>query len=826
MYFRIAVAVAMIVADVPSHGTMPAGIRGTVVVADASGAPTEVSGVPVSLRCDKTGESVQTAITDAAGSFSFPDIAPDHCALAVDNLQFEPKTQVVDLTPGQTLELQIPLSLRKVQETLVVTANSTNALDTTTSSTAPPPLQQTALQSAPVVDSAFQDALPLVPGVVRGPDGQIDVKGGRPDQGMTLVNSVTGTDPVTGKDAVSLPLDAIESVNVFANPFSAEYGGFSSGITTVETRSGTDHWKFLITNFLPRPRRRAGTIMGLASATPRLTVAGPLLPNRAYLFQSFDYRFERTSVPSLPPLQHDKTFENFDSSTQLDWDPVSNHHVSGNFLWYPENVRYALLNTFMPEDSNPDFRRRGYLAAVSDRAIFGQNLLESAISVKKYDAHVSPASATPGEFVYYPQQDYGAWYDRQDRNSWLDQWSETWRMHDLTARGRHSLVLGSSFTHEDVDGSVENGQVLVKREDHTTSQQIDFAGPASLSADDNLVALFVQDHWATPWHRLSLDIGVRWEHDELSQDAMDVAPRLGFVMGLTKDNRTILRGGAGWFYDKIPLNVGTFGRYPEESVLRFSADGITPAGNPLFFEHQVASPSWRLPYSLAWDVQLDREIGHGVTARIGYDERHTRHEFFLQPEESPAGDSLQLWNTGGQMYRDFEGTVRWEPTMRTRIVASYVHSRAEGDLNAFEDYFGDFPNPIIRPNQYGLLPHDVPDRLVTWGSVGLPWKFELWPVLDIHSGFPWSRVNDDLNFVGTRNSERYPEFASLDMQLIRPVQIPWLKRDHRARVGVKVFNLTSHVNPRDVQNNLSSPEFGQYYNSLGRQFGGKFEFNF
>jgi hypothetical protein len=171
-------------------------------------------------------------------------------------------------------------------------------------------------------------------------------------------------------------------------------------------------------------------------------------------------------------------------------------------------------------------------------------------------------------------------------------------------------------------------------------------------------------------------------------------------------------------------------------------------------------------------------------------------------------------------------TLRWQVTARTHVFTSFVRSDARGDLNTFEQYLGDFPNPIIRPNEYGRLNYDAPNRFLTWGAFGLPWKFELWPVLDVHTGFPYSLVDNDLNFVGSRDSQRFPAFASLDVQIVRPIQIPLFGRKHNARIGLKVFNATSHFNPRDVQNNLSSPEFGQFYNSVGTQFRGKLEFDF
>ena len=802
------------------------GTRGTVALTGADGKSTPVSGVEVSLRCQKKSDQALTAVTDEAGIFAFNDLVPDRCQLKIAAADFEEQTDTIELTGGQIMEHNVQLRIRSLEQSVNVTAEAPKAVDTTTASTAAPAISQDTLQSAPLVSDRFQDALPLIPGVVRGPDGLMDIKGGRPDQGSTLVNSVSAADPVTGREAISLPLDAVESVTVRSSPFLAEYGSFSSGITEVETRSGSDKWRFLFTNFMARPRWRKSTIMGIDSATPRLTLAGPLEKGKLYLFQSFDYRFERTAVSSLPPLQRDQSFELFDSSTQLDWIPSVKNHLTGNFLWYPENVRYAQLNTFLPEPSNPDFRRRGYLFSLNDRTFFENSLLESSFSTKRYDVHVFPATAGLGDFVYYPEQDSGSWFNRQDRHSWMEQWSETYRVGQLKAYGDHSLAIGGSFVHQSSDGNVNDQPVIVQREDHTTSQVINFNGTGRLNADSSLFSFFGQDHWM-PVPRLAVDFGVRADHDTLSHDALNIAPRMGFVIAPTNDNKTALRGGVGLFYDKIPLDIATFLHYPAEMVTDYAGDGVLPLGSPLLFVHRMMSPGLRQPYGLAWNVQLDRELTQHLMLRLGYNERHTHHDFYLDPVATlTQSPSLELWNTGRQRYRDFEVTLRWQATPRTRLFASYVHSDSRGDLNTFQQYLGDFPNPIIRPNQYGRLAFDAPNRFLTWGSFGLPKKFELWPVLDVHTGFPYSRVDNDLNFVGTRDSQRFPVFASLDVQLVRPIQISLFGRKHNARIGLKVFNITDRFNPRDVQNNLFSPKFGDFYNTVPTQFRGKFEFDF
>src|SRR5262252_5383872 len=130
--------------------------------------------------------------------------------------------------------------------------------------------QRKTLQNAPLINEKFQDALPLLPGVTRSADGALNIKGTRPDQSGVLVSSLNVADPVTGDAAIDLPLEAVESVQVFSNPFSAEYGRFTGAVTAIETRSGTNEWRYLLTNVLLRPRFRDSHIYGVQSATPRL----------------------------------------------------------------------------------------------------------------------------------------------------------------------------------------------------------------------------------------------------------------------------------------------------------------------------------------------------------------------------------------------------------------------------------------------------------------------------------------------------------------------------------------------------------------------------
>ena len=131
---------------------------------------------------------------------------------------------------------------------------------------------------------------------------------------------------------------------------------------------------------------------------------------------------------------------------------------------------------------------------------------------------------------------------------------------------------------------------------------------------------------------------------------------------------------------------------------------------------------------------------------------------------------------------------------------------------------------MIQPNQRGRLSFDAPNRFVAWGEIAAPWKLTIAPVVDVHTGFPYSTINQYREFVGPRNELRFPRFVSTDLQVLREIRLP-IKEKH-ARVGFGVFNIFNRPNYRDVQNDLDSHRFGEFFNGVSRTFHGKFVLEF
>ena len=71
---------------------------------------------------------------------------------------------------------------------------------------------------------------------------------------------------------------------------------------------------------------------GYRGATPRMTLSGPLIADKVSFVQSFEYRFVRTRVNSLPPLERDQTVEGFDTYTQTDM-KINPRQTAAQFRW-------------------------------------------------------------------------------------------------------------------------------------------------------------------------------------------------------------------------------------------------------------------------------------------------------------------------------------------------------------------------------------------------------------------------------------------------------------------------------------------------------------
>jgi hypothetical protein len=797
----------------------PAGIvSGTVSLPGPDGQTVVVPGVTLSLTC--ADMEPQSDTSNEQGRFRFADVPAGACSIVAELQGFQSAVKAVAVKSGETADVALRLDL----EALHVEVNVVGSQDPDTVEGGPMAarverITVSVMQTAPIASERFQDALPLIPGVVRGPDGLLNISGTRSNQSALMFSNADGTDPVTGEDAIELPIDAVSVVQVRGAAFAPEFGLSAGAVTTVETQRAGDAWHVTVNDLEPRLRRRAGEFRGIESWTPRFTFGGPLVKGKVNFLESVQYEYSQTRVFGLPAFESDTKLQSFESYSRVDWTVTATNHFTGSAMVSPRKTTYAGLNTFNPQGVTPDIKNHNVLASASDQVIVGDSaVLDTRVSVKQFDSTIDAGQGS-GPMVLAPDVNAGSYFNDQDRTSRRVEWLTTYGFTPLGPA--HLVKIGAGVTYETFDGVNRSRPVEIVREDGTMSQTIAFAGDGLLDRHRTELRGFGQDSW-TVSPRLTVQFGARYDYDSFTSD-VNVAPRASFTVAASDDGRTVIRGGGGVFYDPIPLNVASFAQMQERAISSFDADGVTPAGPIVLMRNAVAS-AIHTPRSVNWTLELDREWFENFFVRVGYQRRDQRFEPVLNPITSVTGAAELLLATDGRSrYREGQITARYQFHGANQIVASYTRSSAVGNLNDFNSYFGNIENPVIKPDARGPLPWDAPNRYLFWSNVSLPRGFTMFPVLDVRTGFPLSVVDEDRNFVGPRNEAgRYPTFVSLDLQVSKRVRL----FHHNATVGLKVFNITDHFNPRDYQGNLASADFGAFANGVGRTFRGKWVFEF
>jgi outer membrane receptor protein involved in Fe transport len=824
----VCAALVAVLALAPLAGARTAKLGGVIYTIDPNKVQVVWPDARVTLKNLKTQQELATVSNDL-GVYSFAGFPTGDYEVTVSLAGFETITKQITLDGKDTGKLDFELVIKKASETVRVTAEAPG-VDLSSSSGGTPTLTPDLLKSASSLGADFQEALPLLPGVMRGFDGGIRIKGGRTNQTNTLVNSASVVDPFTGQAALRVPVVAVQSVRVLSNPFSAEYGKFSSGVVEVSTRGGSDDWKWLFEDPIPRFRWINYDTHGVESASPHLTFAGPIERGKLYVFQSLAYGYDTVRVPSLPNPNNVRVVENVTTYTQFDWMPAANHQFTATLTVDPQKSDYANIDNFDPQPVTADYHQRSFFVSATHRWILSSGgFVQSLFAAKRLDANVYPADASAGQMTLFPEQNYGSDFEEQSRRTRLYQWSQTLHVWPLQAGGRQLLTFGYSYMHSDYQGTISNLPVNVLRENNTLSSRIDYGPGIDSATPTNELAFFAQDNWQIH-PRFTVDLGLRLDHDSLSAETFNLAPRTGFVFAPTRDNRTAIRGGVGLFFDKIPVNVAIFRQFPAQTITRYAADGTTILASAATYTHVVATADGRLrtPYSLGWTLEFDRELRRGLMFRFGYEGRNVMRDLYVNPYQPASGPpQLQLWNSGEQTYRELLWMLRWKPVERTTVYASYVRSQAAGELNDYNQFFGNFPYPLIRANQFGLMPSDAPNRVLTWGVLGLPHKLDFIPILDVHSGFPFSKLDQNWNYIGQRNTAgRFPAFVGLDTKVQYPFDFTYRGHHIQFRGGLSILNVLNYFNPREVQQYTASPNFGRFYNSVGRlwRIDGDFDF--
>jgi hypothetical protein len=273
----------------------------TGVVQDPSGAA--IPGATLTLTNDGTGEQ-HTAVSDAAGVYSFVSLAPANYHLTTAANGFSNSATPVVLQTSQVLNVPVKMAIGTSAETVQVTtlAPVLDTADTRIQET----LSKDTLAALPLAGRSMISLVTLAPGVT----GTGITSNGSPGSGRDNYSTETQVDAsangqgaignmyiIDGLDVTSsirpgvLNLtpnpDSIQEASIQTNTYTADYGRASSVQMTMTTKSGTDRYHGNASDYFTNQELTAGTEFThkyppFHSNNISGTVGGPIVPRHKW----------------------------------------------------------------------------------------------------------------------------------------------------------------------------------------------------------------------------------------------------------------------------------------------------------------------------------------------------------------------------------------------------------------------------------------------------------------------------------------------------------------------------------------------------------------
>ena len=498
---------------------------------------------------------------DKDGRFEFTELRHGDYRLAVElaGLQARKAVSVVIL-PGQRLETNVRLSLfaYSVEVSIVARSPDTPQIIDTDSTAARRELTNRELTRLPLPVEQVLDALPIFPGVVRGPNGLISIGGTLPADSVYLFNNADLMDLFTGVYQLRLPLEAIGTMSLESGVTSAAYGDRLGGVVNVTTASAGTNWDTEIVSPFPRPWLKGGRYRGIRGFTPRIRISGSLSPELS-MSQSFGFRFEREQVFDTPEDRGDHTIvQQWQSLTQFDWKPDEKNDFRFTLLGSPDGLSRAGLSGLTPIEATSEIDH-GTIALVTNpqHRFDERSFFDTTLQFNRQSASVVPQTLPGGVgFDMFPDHNDGTAFNTQNRRSLHWQLKMVYNRILGPDAGRHLLQAGFEVHQMNIEGTYTNGPIRIYDDEGRLRRLIE-----SISTSPDVVqrqhgnkwegAVFVQDRWR-PNNHFWLDVGLRVSHDS-AVGSVRFAPRIGAAWDLNGDGRTLLKGAIGVVHRRVFL---------------------------------------------------------------------------------------------------------------------------------------------------------------------------------------------------------------------------------------------------------------------------------
>lgn len=606
---KVLMALAMCALAGPAFAQSPNNAAIVVVVVDQTGAV--VRDAKVTVKNTATGIS-REAMSGAEGTATFAALPLDGAYTVSVNKSGFTAEDVTGLTlrasESSTVKVKLLASGGASEVTVYgteqgVRANSqigrrfdSDAIDKT-------PILGRKIGSVPLLNSAFRTGKGTGDLFV---NATYFITGAGSRRTTTFMLDGANNDEGWGRQTMvaTVPVGAIQEISALTNAFSAEYGWTSGSALNIVTKSGTNdmHGEFMYLgrpgawqaksfgtdNFCPPSVSTCETPATLQQINPADTpdvlnqysasFGAPLKKNQTFLFLTGDYtRQDRTtqlsdSLPSF--VLENGSLEYVGHYRQKLFDGRVDHVVSPKqSLMFRTNI-----DTFF--DTNPNdavvgnnaptvarkYSRSSVTGQVNHTYVVNPNVLNE---VRVSYSHGDPVTRWEAQTLSTTYSRSGSAPFKIGESRQSDIYSKQFQFQDtLTwAKDRHTLRLGTSVARHNSGGiGSEPGQAtlgtftfkstttapfdeLTLADVQNYSQPVNY-GPINYDVTQWLVAGFAQDSYRVS-DDLTLDLGLRYDRQTLTDATKDFAPRVGFSWHPGSDGRTVIRGGYGVYYTQM-----------------------------------------------------------------------------------------------------------------------------------------------------------------------------------------------------------------------------------------------------------------------------------
>ena len=618
--------------------------------------------------------------------------------------------------------------------------------------------------------------------------------------------------PVGGTLSLRVSADAVRSIDAETTRYPVEFGRATGGVIALYTGMGDNKFRFNATNFIPSFRSTNG--IRFDQFVPRFTFSGPLKRDRAWWYDGVEVEWNNIYISELPANANTDELVRGSNLTKVQANVTPANILTAGLLYNNYHSPYDGISSLVPQQSTVKRNTIAWMPTVRDQQSFGDGaLLDLGVGYVSIRDGYEPRGSAPYE--YTPEQTEGSYFENLSGRSQRLEGTAALYLPPRQWLGRHDVKAGLDLDHIAYDQRQTRTPVSYLREDGALERQSVFAAAPAFTMHNGEIGAYMQDRWQ-PAKGWLVEPGLRFDWDKIVRRPL-VAPRLAAVYAPGDRDTTKISAGIGLYYEHTQLEYLAQTHAGIRSDTYYAADGMTPTGPAEETEFTVNDGLLHEPRALNWSVGVERKLPWEIYAGANFMEKRTSDVFTFANQSGAAaltGDYL-LTNGREDHYSSEEFDARRLFANGYTVYVSYTHSSARTD--AALDYLPT-PSPL-GPQQNGPLAWDVPNRVISWGWLPVPfarlrkhWDFVY--LLDEHTGFPYTAVNAAQQVIGAAGGQRFPTFVNFSPGL------EWKFHFRGQYWGLRgvMENATDSGNPAEVNNVVDSPEFGTFSELQGRAF--------